>query len=194
MIPRIAITGFALAAALSAWSLAAAQDFATEDVAAVPPDEPAEELALVALCLEQADAAPDSRAGRSGTGCIGLAAQACMAQPGGDSTASMIGCTAQETAFWDGILNESYQELIAEAKGWTHPGDPRVTTEMAPEILLRQMQRDWIAYRDSTCDWNARPWQGGSIVGVIRAGCLLDETALQALRLRRALHDEQGMR
>lgn len=145
-------------------------------------------------CLENAEIARQDGAEMDDADCIGVASGICMEQPGGDSTAGMINCTSDEIDFWDGLLNDSYQKLMSGATGWRPSGDPRVTEDMAPELLLRQMQRDWIAYRDSSCDWAARPWEGGSIVGVIRAGCLLDTTAEQAIRLRRMLHAEEGMR
>ncbi|MFD1795796.1 lysozyme inhibitor LprI family protein [Paracoccus aurantiacus] len=156
--------------------------------------EPSADTSLVEACLDNISIAQADGVDAKPQDCIGLSANACMAQPGGDSTASMISCTSGEIDFWDRQLNESYQALLTEAKAWKPSGDPRVTPDMAPEKVLRQMQRDWIAYRDSSCDWASRPWEGGSIIGVIRAGCLLDATAEQAIRLRGRLIEEEGMR
>lgn len=152
------------------------------------------DTSLVEACLGNVSTAREDGVQMDPRDCIGLAANACMAQPGGDSTAGMINCTSGEIDFWDGLLNEAYQKLMADAQTWTPSGDPRVTQDMAPQAVLRQMQRDWIAYRDSNCDWAARPWEGGTIIGVIRTGCMLDATAGQAIRLRARLNEEEGTR
>lgn len=160
----------------------------------VSAQEPPADTSLVEACLDNVSIAQADGVDMKPQDCIGVTASACMALPGGDSTAGMINCTSAEIDYWDGLLNDGYQALMADAKGWSPSGDPRVMQDMAPELLLRQMQRDWIAYRDSSCDFVARPWEGGTIVGVIRAGCLLDATAEQAIRLKRAQFDQEGAR
>ncbi|WBU61836.1 lysozyme inhibitor LprI family protein [Paracoccus albus] len=160
----------------------------------VAAQEPLADTSLVEACLDNVSVAQADGVDMEPQDSIGVTASACMSLPGGDSTAGMISCTSAEIDFWDGLLNESYQALMADAQGWSPSGDPGVTQEMAPDLLLRQMQRDWIAYRDSSCDFAARPWEGGTIIGVIRAGCLLDETAEQAIRLQRAGFAEEVRR
>lgn len=148
---------------------------------------PVADVSIVEACLENAMIAREDGVAADLHDCIWLAANACMKQPGGNSTAGMIGCTAQETDYWDMLLNQSYQQRMAEAQDWRPDDIPGGTEDIAPATLLRQMQRDWIAYRDLMCSWRSDPWQGGSIVNVLRAGCMLDATAEQALLLRRGL-------
>ena len=53
----------------------------------------------------------------NGEVCIGMSADACMAEtPGGFSTVGMGGCLDAELAYWDDRLNESYASAMEAAK------------------------------------------------------------------------------
>lgn len=119
--------------------------------------------------------------------CAGKAADACMTNtPGGETTVGMSSCLDQEVKQWDGWLNAAYGTLLAkaqasdeEAEKWGTSG-PRITP------ALREMQRKWIAYRDTTCDFEMSQWGGGSGTGPAGLNCLLRLTADQAIYLERA--------
>lgn len=137
---------------------------------------------LIPTCLDRAAAD-----GSDPAACIGAAADPCMAQPGGETTLGMVQCLTAETADWDKLLNHWYGRAMERAKAGDAAGDGDEPT--AP--VLKQAQRNWIAYRDESCRYEALRYQGGSMAGVVRAGCLQELTAHQALRLR-ALAEQEG--
>lgn len=137
---------------------------------------------MIPTCLDRA-AADDS----DPAACIGAAANPCMAQPGGETTQGMVQCLTAETADWDLLLNGWYSRAMELAK--TRDTGAGGNAPTAP--VLKQAQRNWIAYRDESCRYEALRHQGGSIAGVVRAGCLQELTARQALRLR-ALAEPEG--
>lgn len=102
--------------------------------------------------------------------CIGAVTITCQQQPGGYSTAGMIECNTREWAVWDERLNRSYATTLKEA-------DPKLAT------ALRQTQRAWLQWREARCKLPEIENEGGSIVGPLYTGCMLDATARQALWL-----------
>lgn len=158
---------------------------------AVTEDQPIKlDPSLVDACLDNISIARDDGVKADPYDCIGVAASVCMEQPGGESTAGMVDCAGQEYDVWDAMLNESYRDLLARAETLDTSSTPYLPEDSAPDTALRNMQRDWIAYRDSVCLWESRPWDGGTISLVMQAGCLLDEVGKQALRLRAMQHFE----
>lgn len=120
--------------------------------------------------------------------CIGLAANACMEQPGGYSTVAMGFCLDRELVYWDSMLNESYGQLMQAMRA----ADAGLPTHLAIQASsLRDMQRAWIAYRDARCDHVASLWQGGTGASPAFLTCLLQETGEQALYLG-ALYSGEG--
>lgn len=106
--------------------------------------------------------------------------------PYGETTVGMSSCLDQEVRQWDGWLNAAYGSLLAkaqasdaEAEKWGTSG-PKITP------ALREMQRKWIAYRDTTCDFEMSQWGGGSGTGPAGLNCLLRLTADQAIYLEQA--------
>jgi len=143
-----------LAALLVSTGSALAQD-------AAPTEE---DRTLLDECLARDDAAagPDI--------CIGVASDACMALPEGETTVGMTNCSLRETALWDERLNARYEAL---------------EDTLEPEVFatLREAQRAWIAYRDAECAFAHALWSPGTISSVVAAGCLLDQTARRAIAL-----------
>jgi uncharacterized protein YecT (DUF1311 family) len=103
--------------------------------------------------------------------CIGAVAIPCQQEPGGSSTAGMIACNAREWAVWDERLNRTYNGALKDAA-------PKLAT------ALRQTQRAWLQWRDARCKLPEIENEGGSIVGPLYTGCMLDATARQALWLQ----------
>ncbi|MCL6283999.1 DUF1311 domain-containing protein [Ruegeria sp. 2012CJ41-6] len=119
--------------------------------------------------------------------CAGKAAEACMTNnPGGETTVGMGYCLDQEVTQWDGWLNAAYGSLLSKAQA--SDADSAQWGTSAPKITpaLREMQRKWIAYRDTTCDFEMSQWGGGSGTGPAGLNCLLRLTADQAIYLERA--------
>jgi uncharacterized protein YecT (DUF1311 family) len=78
-------------------------------------------------------------------------------------------CYNAETAIWDNLLNENFKKLVA-----TLDNDQ---TEKA-----RAMQRAWIAYRDTTCNFYYDKIQG-TMANMMISACTARETARRAVLL-----------
>ncbi|WP_295536386.1 lysozyme inhibitor LprI family protein [uncultured Thioclava sp.] len=106
--------------------------------------------------------------------CIGDAANACQAQPGGATTLGISACLQGEAQVWDDILNAQYKG--ARAQLLEQGGTP-----LADQLL--DAQRTWIAFRDADCGLVYSIWADGSIRTVIASSCYLNKTAQRALEL-----------
>ncbi len=120
-------------------------------------------------------------AGEVAIGCLGHAADACRARPGGQTTPGIAGCIAAETAAWDDLLNEAYRatrdDLTAQDRADGAPAVPR-----APALLAAQ--RAWLAFRDAECDLSYARWQDGTIRSIVGANCRMVMTAERTVALR----------
>lgn len=83
-------------------------------------------------------------------------------------------CLGEQHAFWDRLLNEAYQQVIATR------GDE-------DEERLREAQRAWVIYRDATCEMEAARMLGGSGEPMLRFGCLARLTERRARDLENYL-------
>ena len=83
-------------------------------------------------------------------------------------------CLSQEHAFWDRLLNDAYQQVLAE----------RDETE---EEGVRVAQRAWLTYRDATCEMEADQMAGGSGEAMLRFECLSRLTERRARDLENYL-------
>ncbi len=116
--------------------------------------------------------------------CVGVSANACMADSDmGDTTVGMSGCLSYELDYWDARLNTAYRSLMKRAK--SQDAEMRELGSSAPSLEqgLREMQRAWIPWRDSTCDFERAQWGGGTGGGPATYSCLLRLTGAQALYL-----------
>jgi len=84
--------------------------------------------------------------------------------------ASRAECFRAEQAIWDELLNDNFRKL-------------REGLDDDQKAKLRDMQRAWIAYRDTTCQFYYDKIQGSMATTMI-AACLARETARRALLLR----------
>lgn len=87
-----------------------------------------------------------------------------------DSNLGRADCFRIETVIWDALLNDNYKQVMAELD------------EKSDQDKLKEMQRAWIAYRDTTCNFY---WYKihGSMSVPMTAACQLRETARRALLL-----------
>jgi uncharacterized protein YecT (DUF1311 family) len=85
------------------------------------------------------------------------------------SNAAMVACYDIELKIWDDLLNATYKKL-------------RDDLDEQQQIKLRDMQKAWIAYRDSTCDFYYDKIQG-TMAGPMGAACRTRETARRAVLL-----------
>ncbi len=152
--------------------------------AAQDADGPVFDGSLIGACLDGAQvAASDSDVPEFGS-CIGVASRSCIETPGGYSTVGMSSCLGQEYGVWDSLLNESYARVMAAAKATDAEMAEMGSAAEKQVPALKQMQRDWMAFRDSACGYERSRWGGGTGGGPASADCLLHLTAQQYLRLR----------
>jgi uncharacterized protein YecT (DUF1311 family) len=145
--------------------------------AAPAPADPAFDPGPTADCVAAAEAGSPARGGHAVLDCAGLAAQACMAAPGGDSTLGMMACLEAELGYWQGRLDAADAARAGATTGEGAEADARIAARLAA------MQEAWAAFRDAACLWEQAQWLGGSGGGPATAACHLRETARQALRL-----------
>ncbi len=79
-------------------------------------------------------------------------------------------CYRLEGAVWDGLLNENYKGLLE-------------TLDQTQTAKAQAMQRAWIAYRDTTCQFYDDKIRGSMSVNM-HAACVTRETARRAMLLK----------
>jgi uncharacterized protein YecT (DUF1311 family) len=99
-----------------------------------------------------------------------LVATPCTNEPSHSSDAATADCYRTETAIWDDLLNENFKKL-------------RGTLDDDQTAKLRDMQRAWIAYRDTTCNFYWDKIQG-SMANMMISACVARETARRAVLLQ----------
>ncbi len=99
-----------------------------------------------------------------------LVATPCTEKPEGQSNIGTTDCYRLEAAIWDDLLNEQYKSLAADV-------------DDEQKAKLRDMQRAWIAYRDSTCGFYYTKIRG-TLAQPMGAACVARETARRALLLK----------
>jgi len=84
-------------------------------------------------------------------------------------------------------LIDTYKENLEEAKA-RDPND--YDDEQGSFEYLRQSQRDWIKFRDSSCRFDASHLSGGTWEPIVYLGCLTALTEQQTERLKLFLREE----
>lgn len=139
---------------------------------------------ILPACLDRtAESSADARV------CIGEAATQCMARPGGDTTVGMVDCLSAEAKDWDSLMNGWYGKAMQQAEALDAEMKSLGSAAEPAAPVLKQAQRDWIAFRDSSCKFQSIRYQGGTAGGPAAATCLMQMTGEQALHLRELLED-----
>jgi uncharacterized protein YecT (DUF1311 family) len=99
-----------------------------------------------------------------------IVADPCTMMPANQSTAATAECYDRERKIWDAMLNENFRAL----------GDD---LDDGQKAKLRDMQRAWIAYRDTTCGFYHDKIRG-TLATTMAAACVARETARRALLLK----------
>jgi uncharacterized protein YecT (DUF1311 family) len=143
-----------------------------------------------ALAQDGPDLLPEDRAGMEqclqsarGRGaradeCIGFVQDPCQETPDGQSTAGSVACIAREHAFWDRLLNQTYAQL-------------REAGTDEPNADLRDLQREWLAWREARCAYEAQQYEGGTYANVAANHCFTQETARRAIDLGAMLTEDE---
>lgn len=130
------------------------------------------------------EACLDARQGGDRLGCVGVAASLCQYEGGGSSTAGVAMCLNAEAEVWDKRLNKAYSDLIAKVASSDEELKGLLASFIEGEPLLRQMQRNWIAFRDAACEFERSTWGGGTGAGPASTACVMQLTAEQYFRLQ----------
>jgi uncharacterized protein YecT (DUF1311 family) len=151
-----------------ALALAAAPAGAAQGQAAHAPGGRADPAAL-SRCLEGAKAGPAA--------CIGRIAQPCLEDEANQTTYGQVLCADAERKVWEGRLAASSAALAKI---------------MGPERLSywSAAAAAWEGYRDAQCAFEASIYLGGSLAKVVRADCLMRQTALRAIDTAREVEAE----
>jgi uncharacterized protein YecT (DUF1311 family) len=99
-----------------------------------------------------------------------IVVEPCTKTKVGQSSQGASACYHVEQDIWDELLNENFRVL-------------RDGLDDAQKVKLRDMQRDWIAYRNTTCGFYYDKIQG-TMANEMTAACLARETARRALLLK----------
>jgi uncharacterized protein YecT (DUF1311 family) len=99
-----------------------------------------------------------------------LVADRCIGKPAAATDKLTADCYRMENSIWDGLLNESYKCLLA-------------TLDEEQTAKAQAMQRAWIAYRDTTCQFYYDKIQG-SMANMMIAACVTRESARRAMLLQ----------
>jgi uncharacterized protein YecT (DUF1311 family) len=99
-----------------------------------------------------------------------LVGDPCTNTPEGSSNVGTADCYRLETSIWDNLLNENFKNLLD-------------TLDEQQSGKLRAMQRAWIAYRDTTCNFYWDKIQGTMAIPM-SAACNARETARRAVLLQ----------
>ena len=120
--------------------------------------------------------------------CIGIAAHECMIKNEIlGATAGVTACYKIEFEYWDARLNAAYSNLMKQSKEADEELQGSSFDVRKQALALRDMQRNWIAFRDAKCDFEISKWGGGTGGFSAHAECQMQETAMQALHLENQL-------
>ena len=150
---------------------------------ALADDTPKADMTLTEACLAKAG---DDHAKRA---CVGIAAEACIATPDGESNVGMGWCLGTEGDWWEARRRAAATALAAVASETDAANrDAGVdVAEIAPRITAAEAA--WSAWRDAECAIDEAFWGGGSGMGVAVTACRMTLTAERVLRLERLAAD-----
>lgn len=93
------------------------------------------------------------------------------------STVAMSACIEDETKLQDDRLNRVYKQLLGKL-------------DAPQQKSLREVQRDWISFRDKNCKFHVQA-SGGTMAQLEGGMCVLDMTRERAAELERILSPGQ---
>lgn len=123
--------------------------------------------------------------------CIGKASETCIEGPDGSSNAGISACISHETADWDALLNKHYERAMTRAKAADADLAELGSAASPAAPVLQQAQRNWMSFRDASCEYESVRYQGGTAGGPASAACMMELTATQALRLMQIAGPEE---
>ena len=95
---------------------------------------------------------------------------------GAETQSAMNMCAARKFKEADAALNRVYNQLAAKL-------------EADARAKLKAAEVSWLKYRDDNCEYEAAPFDGGSMQPLIRSSCLERMTKARTEELRGQLKD-----
>ena len=92
------------------------------------------------------------------------------------TTLDMMRCEGRQLEQAEDALNQAYGRVMKELAG------PQVH-EREARTLLRQAQRNWVAFREQDCAAKVAAMGGGSLQGVVRIGCMREHAEIRTRQL-----------
>ncbi|HYA30676.1 MAG TPA: lysozyme inhibitor LprI family protein [Acidobacteriota bacterium] len=100
---------------------------------------------------------------------LSLVADRCIGDVGAAPGRKLTDCYEIEGSIWNDLLNQNYKHLLD-------------TLDDEQKVKARTMQRAWIAYRDTTCQFYWDKIQG-TMANHMKAACATRESARRAMLL-----------
>ncbi len=85
-------------------------------------------------------------------------------------------CAARDYRAANGVLNQTYQRLVAMLND-------------EEKSQLKTAQTAWLKYRDSNCEFEADQFKGGSMRPLAYASCLADMTRKRTIELKNQIKE-----
>jgi uncharacterized protein YecT (DUF1311 family) len=98
-----------------------------------------------------------------------LVTDPCTKRSGGATKSIEVDCHRIENSIWDGLLNDNYKGLLD-------------TLDSDQAAKAQAMQRAWMTYRDTTCEFYHDKIQGSMAI-TMHAACVTRESARRAMLL-----------
>jgi uncharacterized protein YecT (DUF1311 family) len=95
---------------------------------------------------------------------------------GAETQSAMNMCAAKKFKEADAVLNRVYNELASKL-------------EADARARLKTAEVSWLKYRDDNCEYEAAPFEGGSMQPLIRSSCYERMTKARTEELRGQLKD-----
>ena len=133
----------------------------------------------VVFSMQETEACIARYSAGSGAGyCVGKSAERCIDQSDrGLTTMVHVECFGLELEAWDQRLNAAYTHLMAQERA----------DDAAGAKALRDMQRAWLKFAQTRCDYESAPWVGGTGIGPAAQKCWMEMTGRQALFLEQKI-------
>lgn len=108
------------------------------------------------------------------------------------STVEMYDCIANDLKVADEKLNQAFQKLISSFDITKDTLDFEKESLEAKKRRLIQAEKDWIAFRDSDCEFAGSTMYGGTGEKLIVMSCLLGRTEERLSELQHYYEEFQG--
>ena len=136
------------------------------------PDPSAQEVDATNACI--LEAGPETAIAQ----CRGRVFEACVDQPGGETTAAQLACLRRELSIWTGQLETAEAAMAAALEDAYTPSRPDA---------FDQAQNAWRDYRRAECRQQSLLFEGGRFEQVLVVDCVMRLTSQRAVELQSQL-------